>query len=131
MTIASLRGSAVLSLVAAVVLAAGGCNTQTENKGTPPQEKPAQAAERKHGESGWCDEHGLLEEECSMCSATAAENFKKKGDWCKEHNRADSQCFICHPELEAKAAARYEALYGKKMPKPTDNTASPEKEEKK
>jgi hypothetical protein len=64
----------------------------------------------------WCTEHGIPEEECSLCSPEAAEKLKAKGDWCEQHDRGDSQCFLCHPELEAKFAARYEAKFGKKPP---------------
>ena len=66
----------------------------------------------------WCNEHGVPEEECGLCDAKLAAAFQKKGDWCKEHDRPDSQCFICHPEKEAEFAAKYEAKYGKKPPKP-------------
>jgi hypothetical protein len=75
-----------------------------------------------HDHSGWwCDEHGVPEEECGQCNAKLAAAFQKKGDWCKEHDRPDSQCFICHPEYEAAFAAKYEAKYGKKPPKPQIN----------
>ncbi len=69
-------------------------------------------------EGWWCDEHGVPEEVCGLCSSKLAAEFQKKGDWCKEHDRPDSQCFVCHPELEAKFAAQYEAKYGKQPPKP-------------
>ena len=75
-----------------------------------------------HDHSGWwCNEHGVPEEECGQCNAKLAKEFQKKGDWCKDHDRPDSQCFICHPEKEAQFAARYEAKYGKKPPKPDLN----------
>ena len=68
----------------------------------------------------WCTEHGLPEEDCSMCSTNAADDFKAKGDWCEEHNRAESQCFICDSSRETKFAALYEAKFGEKPPKPTE-----------
>lgn len=75
-----------------------------------------------HDHSGWwCDEHGVPEEECGQCNAKLAAAFQKKGDWCQEHDRPDSQCFICHPEKEAEFAAKYEARFGKKPPKPEVN----------
>lgn len=94
--------------------------------------------DHKHGEKGhshdhgqektgnshggwWCDEHGVPEAECGLCDAKVAAAFKKKGDWCKEHDRPDSQCFICHPEKLEEYAAKYEAKYGKKPPKPELN----------
>lgn len=69
----------------------------------------------------WCDEHGVPEAECAQCDAKVAAAFKKKGDWCKEHDRPDSQCFVCHPEKLEEYAAKYEAKYGKKPPKPELN----------
>ena len=78
----------------------------------------------KQGHSGdgwWCDEHGVPEAECGLCNAKLAAAFKKKGDWCKEHDRPDSQCFVCHPEKLEEYAARYEAKFGKKPPKPELN----------
>src|SRR5579863_3292653 len=66
----------------------------------------------------WCNEHGVPEDECGRCSAKLAAQFQKKGDWCREHDRPDSQCFICHPEKEALFAAKYEAKFGEKPPKP-------------
>jgi hypothetical protein len=68
----------------------------------------------------WCDEHGIPEAECSMCSAKVAAEFKKKGDWCNEHNRAKSQCFKCDPKLKEKFAALYRAKEGKDPPEPDD-----------
>jgi hypothetical protein len=73
-----------------------------------------------HGE-WWCAEHGVPESECAQCDSKVAANFQKKGDWCQKHQRPDSQCFICHPEKLDEFAARYEAKYGKKPPKPTLN----------
>ena len=69
----------------------------------------------------WCRPHGVPEEECSMCSATAAKEFKAKGDWCDKHDRAKSQCFICDPSLLEKAKAKYQAKTGAEMPTPKKN----------
>ncbi len=74
-------------------------------------------AEHTH-DGWWCNEHGVPEEQCGLCSSKLAAEMQKKGDWCKEHDRPESQCFKCHPELEAKFAAQYEAKYGKQPPKP-------------
>ena len=75
-----------------------------------------------HDHSGWwCNEHGVPEEECGLCSSKLAAEFQKKNDWCKDHDRPDSQCFVCHPELEAMFAAKYVAKYGRQPPKPTVN----------
>lgn len=109
--------TAMLLLFPAVALLVGGCNQQaSEPSGdsTP----VAEAAHDDHDEHGgwWCAEHGIPEEECSLCSATAADEFKAKGDWCEEHNRAESQCFICDPSRAEKFAKLYEAKVGHKPP---------------
>jgi hypothetical protein len=109
-------GAALLSLTFAVC----GCG-QVDNKGGPVA-SAKNTTKKVHDHSGWwCDEHGVPEAECSMCSAKVAAAFKKKGDWCDKHDRAKSQCFLCDPSLEAKYAARYEAKYGKKPPMPEEN----------
>jgi hypothetical protein len=71
--------------------------------------------EDKHGE-WWCAEHGIPEEECSMCSAKVEKECKARGDWCDKHNRALSQCFICNPGRKGFYAAKYRAKYGKEPP---------------
>ncbi|MEX0977954.1 MAG: RND transporter [Pirellulales bacterium] len=84
------------------------------------QDAAEPAATTKSGEHSawWCNEHGVPEEVCGQCDSKLAAEFQRKGDWCAAHDRPDSQCFACHPELEAQFAARYEAKYGKKPPKP-------------
>jgi hypothetical protein len=105
------------ALLAAVVL---GCGQTDGKKGGAENKKEADkkvAEKKKHDHSGWwCDEHGIPEAECSMCSDAVAAECKKKGDWCEKHNRAKSQCFICDPSLKEKYAARYRAKYGKEPP---------------
>jgi hypothetical protein len=112
----------VLIAGAAIAVLVSGCG-QTENKqaqGKAVKTSTANASDAKH-DDWWCDEHGMPEDECSMCSAKVAKACKANGDWCKEHDRAKSQCFICDPALREKYAARYRAKYGKEPPPPTDN----------
>lgn len=86
------------------------------------QRRLAQLQGKKDMHDGWwCDEHGMPEEECSMCSLKAAKEFKAKGDWCKKHDRAKSQCFICDPSLREKFAKVYKAREGKDPPEPKEN----------
>jgi hypothetical protein len=127
------QGGVLLALVTAFALS--GCgqadNVGGQAKDTSRKKEPAQVAKNEEKKvhdhsSWWCDEHGVPEAECSMCSAKVAAAFKKKGDWCEKHDRAKSQCFICDPSLEAKYAARYEAKYGKKPPIPEDNRPTKE-----
>lgn len=115
MNLLSLRSGVWVLLLAALALGAVGC----ESKGGARKRAKSKNA-HVHG-AWWCDEHGVPEEVCSMCSPKAAAEFKKKGDWCEKHERADSQCFICHPENAAKYAAEYEAKYGKKPPRAEGN----------
>ena len=118
--------NAGLFLLVTSVAGCGGNDAPPSIAGGKAQDQPAKTAasdtpgeKETHSHAGWwCDEHGVPEEECGQCSPKLAAEFQKKGDWCKEHDRPDSQCFICHPELEAKFAARYEAKYGMKPPKP-------------
>jgi len=108
-----------LGLLAGLFLAAG-CNPDAPK---PDQKKATGTTEQPEddGHGWWCDEHGVKESECSMCSAKVAKAFQAKGDWCKEHNRAKSQCFICDPSLREKFAVDYRVKYGKEPPEPTDN----------
>ena len=99
-----------------------GCNKAAEEK-TNSESKQNQVSNDKdgHDHSGWwCKEHGIPEEECSMCSDKYAAKCKADDDWCEEHNRAESQCFICNPEKAKKYAALYKAKFGKEPPKPTE-----------
>jgi hypothetical protein len=117
----SRAGGAALPLTAVLVLFAAGC-TQGDGKRAAKEGADAQAAAKKAGEDAskhdgwWCDEHGIPEAECSMCSKKVADAFKAKGDWCDLHNRAKSQCFKCDPGLREVFAARYRAKYGKEPP---------------
>jgi hypothetical protein len=115
------RGGCWLVLAASCFV---GCSqpvpSHPESQGTATAPAPKTVVQTSgHNHSGWwCSEHGVPEAECGRCDPKLAAEFQKKGDWCAEHDRPDSQCFVCHPELEAQFAARYEARYGKKPPKP-------------
>src|SRR4051794_34405512 len=109
-------------LVLAVAIVAG-CNkpaTADKKSSGPAKGQDVHATEVAKGETKhdgwWCDEHGVPEEECSLCSPKVAAECKKKGDWCEKHDRAKSQCFICDPSLKDKYAAKYRAKYGKEPP---------------
>ncbi len=105
-----------------------GCGQEaTSTKGKTAEAK-GNANETAHS-GWWCDEHGIKESECSMCSSKVAKAFQDKKDWCDLHLRAKSQCFICDPSLREKFAVQYRAKFGKEPPEPTENM--PEKVEKK
>jgi hypothetical protein len=98
---------------------AAGCG---QGGGTAPdggKDTSVAAGKKEHKHDGWwCDEHGIPEEECSMClpKKTVEKEFKAKGDWCAEHARAKSQCFKCDPSLKEKFAAKYRAKFGTDPP---------------
>jgi hypothetical protein len=110
--------------LAVLALSAGGC-TQGEGKKAQKSAADAQAKKSTEGASKhngwWCDEHGIPEGECSMCSKKVADACKAKGDWCEKHNRAQSQCFKCDPKLKDVFAAKYRAHYPGKEPPPFDD----------
>jgi len=101
-----------------VAVAMAGCGKgQTEKAETTASSEVTQAVD----DGGWwCVEHGVPEEECARCDASLVAKFKEAGDWCKEHNRPESQCFLCNPARFDQFAARYEAKFGAKPPKPTE-----------
>lgn len=113
---ATITSAGLLPLVASLALLYAGCGQQAggPSSGSPPV---GETSRDDHSHGGWwCVEHGIPEEECSLCSAKAADEFRAKGDWCEEHNRADSQCFLCHPENANKFAKLYEAKFGQAPP---------------
>ncbi|MDB5309310.1 MAG: hypothetical protein JWO38_3512 [Gemmataceae bacterium] len=111
----------VIAALFAGLLTAAGCGGTADKGGEARSNEKKDKKEVAKGEGGhdwWCDEHGVKEEECSMCNPKVAKAFQDKGDWCKEHRRAKSQCFICDPGLKDKYAAEYRAKYGKEPPEP-------------
>ena len=105
-----------------------GCGKEATSTKGKTSEAKGNANETAHS-GWWCDEHGIKESECSMCSPKVAKAFQDKKDWCDMHLRAKSQCFICDPSLREKFAVQYRAKFGKEPPEPTENM--PEKAEKK
>jgi hypothetical protein len=113
-----------LPLLATLALFAGGCwqgeGKKVQKSAADAQAKKSTAGASKH-DGWWCDEHGIPEGECSMCSKQVADACKAKGDWCEKHNRAQSQCFKCDPKLKEVFAAKYRAHYPGKEPPPFDD----------
>src|SRR5262245_2383866 len=102
--------SALFVGIALVVAGCGKGDDQAKNKPSP-----------KKGHDGWwCEEHGVPEEDCSLClpDDVVKKRFIDKGDWCKIHERAQSQCFKCNPKLYEKFEAQYVAKFGEKPPRP-------------
>jgi hypothetical protein len=107
-------GAGALALLVGAALLAAGCGRGDPGAAPGATEKPAPKGS-KHDE-WWCKEHGIPEEECSMCSAKVAKACKAAGDWCEKHDRAKSQCFLCDPKRQEFYAAKYRAKYGKEPP---------------
>jgi cobalt-zinc-cadmium efflux system membrane fusion protein len=112
-----MKSSLMMCVGEAMLFVAGviGCGRQEENVERSTVGLEASDDAHVHG-AWWCNEHGVPEEVCALCSTQVAAEFKAKNDWCEPHDRPESQCFICHPEKEAEFAALYEAKYGKKPP---------------
>ena len=107
--------SAAITLIVAAALLPG-CGQGEKEPKKDGSEKPVAAKKETKHDDWWCKEHGIPEEECSMCSAKAAKACKANGDWCEKHKRGLSQCFICNPKRKEFYAARYRVKYGKEPP---------------
>lgn len=116
------KSVASLTMLGFLAMLASGCSQQATESGAPTGEvSEASHDDHDHDHGGWwCAEHGVPEEECSLCSTDAAEACKAKGDWCEEHGRAESQCFLCDPTRAEKFSKLYVAKFGTKPPKSED-----------
>jgi len=85
------------------------------------EKEVAKAEPTNDGHGWWCDEHGVVEEECSMCQKKVFKKLKPEEICPKHMDRAKAQCFICNPELWEKSKAVYVTKYGKQPPEPKDN----------
>lgn len=117
-------GVALLAGLLAVV----GCGQQTaQNTGGDKKGKEVAKAEPKAepkdegGHGWWCEDHGVKEEECSVCQSKVFKKLKPDEICPKHPDRAKAQCFICNPDLWEKSKAVYVAKYGKEPPEPKEN----------
>jgi hypothetical protein len=111
-----------------ISLLLAGCGpqpTEPVKKDKAKDDKPKDA-DKKHDHTGWwCEEHGVVEAECSVCQKDVFKKLKKD-EICPNHpDRAKAQCFICNPELWEKSKAVYKAKTGEEAPVPEAN--KPEK----
>ncbi|MBI2481087.1 MAG: RND transporter [Planctomycetia bacterium] len=121
MNVDLLKRSAMFGVWLAVAVTTIGCGQPSGDTGSTQISEVSQEPSDGHDHGGWwCNEHGLPEEVCSMCSTQAAAKFKEKGDWCDEHHRAESQCFQCDPSRAEKFVKLYEAKFGEKPPEPQE-----------
>jgi hypothetical protein len=109
--------SAAWVTLIAIGFSTAGCADNSKSGDDGGRATPPAAVSNVDDHSGWwCKEHGIPEDQCSMCSAKVAAECRETGDWCEEHNRAASQCFVCDPSLADKFAKLYEAKYGTAPP---------------
>jgi len=111
-----INGLFSIALIASLAVFTTGCGKQADSGNV--KDGSQQVGHDLDG--WWCNEHGVPEAKCSLCSSQAAAKFKAKGDWCEKHNRAESQCFKCDPSRAEKFAKLYEAKSGHKPPKPSE-----------
>jgi hypothetical protein len=112
-----LKNTWILSAVALVTAFVCGCGGPAANSGGKQSEKTLPVKKVDDHSGWWCDEHGIPEHECSMCSSKVFKKCEAAGDICAKHpDRAKSQCFICDPTLKEKFAVRYREKYGKEPP---------------
>jgi hypothetical protein len=116
-------GGLMIAAVTVMVFSNAGCNqpAKTDDKKAGGKKEITQG-DTKH-DGWWCQEHGVPEHMCSLCSDEVAAKCKKEGDWCKIHDRAQSQCFKCDPEKYKKFEEMYTAHEGngKKPPRPPES----------
>ena len=122
-------GGSAIAFCATLALLAAGCNDKAKDGETKAITKENAVAKNKGAASVplatapatadhsgyWCDEHGIPEAVCDLCSKKYREAEKAKGNWC-EHSRVKSSCFKCNPGLKEKFAAEYKAKTGKDAP---------------
>jgi len=112
-------GGLMISAVMAMAFSSVGCNQPAKTGDNKGGKKEITKGDTKH-DGWWCQEHGVPEDICSLCSTTAEEKAKKEGDWCKIHERAQSQCFKCDPSKYKKFEDMYVAKYNKKPERPPE-----------
>lgn len=97
-------------------------NTSGDKKGKEVAKGGEPKAEKEgDGHGWWCDDHGVKEEECSVCQKEVFKKLKPDEICPKHPDRAKVQCFICNPDLWEKSKATYRAKYGKEPPEPKEN----------
>ena len=112
------------------LFAVAGCGDKTvatgggDKKAKEVAKADAKAEPKDDSHNGWwCDDHGVVEEECSVCQSKVFKKLKPDEICPKHPDRAKDQCFVCSPELREKNAAKYRAKYGKEPPEASDNMA--------
>jgi hypothetical protein len=112
-----------VALFAGVFVVAGCGPKIADNAGSQKKGEEVARAEPKDegGHGWWCEEHGVKEDECSICQKEVFKKLKPN-EICPQHpDRAKAQCFICNAELWEKSKATYRAKYGKEPPEPKEN----------
>ena len=94
-------GCAVLLLAAQIAACSPGEAEEKSHSGVAPVAAARDAAVRDPKRL-WCSEHGVYEDECTIChpELAKAEPQPTAGALlCDEHRVPESECGICHPEL--------------------------------
>jgi len=121
-----LFGGLVISAVMVLAFSSVGCNQPAKND----DKKQAKTDDKKKDipkggphDGWWCQEHGVPEEDCSLCVSPAErkKRFIDTGDWCPIHKRAQSQCFKCDPEKYKKFEEQHVAKMGHKPERPPES----------
>lgn len=117
-----------VALFAGLFVVAGcGQKTAESTGGDKKGKEVAKAGDKKAepkdegGHGWWCEEHGVKEDDCSICQKEVFKKLKPDEICPKHPDRAKAQCFICNPDLWEKSKATYVAKYGKEPPMPKEN----------
>ena len=111
---------AILSVMVVTVLSAGCGVSSNDVAQAAPREHAAHTHAERDPDRLWCNEHGVYEDECTICDpelAAAAEERDPNRLWCNEHGVYEDECTICHPEM---------ALESSKTTTGTGTTTTPE-----
>ena len=111
----------MISAITALAFSSVGCNPPAKSDNKKGDSKKEFAKGDSKHDGWWCQEHGVPEHMCSLCSDEVAATLKKEGDWCKEHDRAASQCFKCNPARYKKFEDMYVAKYGNAPERPPES----------
>ena len=119
-----LFGGLMISAVMVMAFSSVGCNqpakTDDKKQAKNTDDKKKDIPKGGPHDGWWCQEHGIPEHICSLCSGEYAEKCKKEGDWCKIHDRAQSQCFKCDPSKYKKFEDMHIAKFGTAPERPPE-----------
>ncbi len=90
-----------------VTVLSAGCGVSSNDVAqAAPREHAAHTHAERDPDRLWCNEHGVYEDECTICHpelAAAAEERDPNRLWCNEHGVYEDECTICHPEMASES----------------------------